>query len=138
MLLEHKEKGREAISQLVRHLSQTPEREVEGKPETVQRSGPEMDSRKGQALAGLDSLIEDLCAHTAGVVRDLSVEEHRFSKASNTSAALPRQAAVDKQEHEKVRRFAGMRWRIFFAAAVFVVRHSFSLSSLSRNFWWQK
>ena len=101
MLLEHKEKGKEALSQLVRSISQTPERDLPNQTFEIDTKPEPKDGREGsnvkqvekgvtEAGVGIDSLLDDLCAHSAGVVRDIA-EDRRSSKTGSAHSTLARQ-----------------------------------------------
>jgi hypothetical protein len=96
MLMEHKEKGKEALSKLVKTIQQPQDQEEQCQTKSIPNpkvgngskvvDGPKV-INGGEAVGGeLNSLIDDLCALSAGVVRDVA-EDRRLSKTLTSNRA---------------------------------------------------
>jgi hypothetical protein len=96
MLMEHKEKGKEALSKLVKTIQQPQDQEEQCQTKSIPNQkvgngskvvdGPKV-INGGEAVGGeLNSLIDDLCALSAGVVRDVA-EDRRLSKTLTSNRA---------------------------------------------------
>ena len=100
MLLEHKEKGKEALSKLVKNLHSVLDGEQEQSDQNFKKQ-----CDKDKIDGGLDSLIDDLCAHSAGVARDIA-EDRRLSKAALVQSSRENLAekvnVSEKKDHSKV------------------------------------
>ena len=95
MLQEHKEKGKEALSLLVKQIQHPAEDEQQQQQQ--QKPQQEVDG-------GLNSLLDDLCAHSAGVVRDIA-EDRRLSRSNlvhNSKENINDKVLAKKSEHQKV------------------------------------
>jgi len=100
MLQEHKEKGKEALSLLVKqiqHPTEDEQQQQQQQRQQQQKSQLEVDG-------GLNSLLDDLCAHSAGVVRDIA-EDRRLSRSNlvhNSRENIDEKLIARKSEQQKV------------------------------------
>jgi hypothetical protein len=101
MLLEHKEKGKEALSKLVKNLHSV----LDGDQEQSDTNCCKQSDKNSIDDGGLSSLIDDLCAHSAGVARDIA-ENRRLSKAAHVQSSRENLAergnVSEKEDHSKV------------------------------------